>query len=483
MPEATNLPLMPLLERVCADASVGRLLALRGEEGLVDVAAASGLRGPIAAALAGACAPGEGGVPLLVVTATGREADDVTAVLRSFLDYDAVADFPSWETLPHERMSPRSDTVGKRLAVLRRLAHPESGGTYGPIEVVVASVRALMQPLAKGLGDLEPVSLAAGDERPLEDIVEALVAAAYTRVDMVEKRGEFAVRGGILDVFPPTEDHPVRLEFWGDVVEEIRWFKVADQRSLEVNPHGLWAPPCRELLLTPEVRERAAELAPTLPGVTDMLSKVAEGIAVEGMESLMPALLPAGMETLVDVVRPGTHVVLLDPERVRTRAHDLVNTSQEFLDASWANAAAGNAIPVDLRSILDGGSYWALSDLRARLAERFTLTELSERTGGPARYVRIEETGQKIGFITPLTHNFCESCNRVRLTCTGELFMCLGQEDRADLRAPLRASGDDGPVREAIREAITRKPKGHDFDYSRRHVAGQVSRFMSHTGG
>ncbi|CAM3064422.1 MULTISPECIES: transcription-repair coupling factor [Dermacoccus] len=364
MPEATNLPLMPLLERVCADASVGRLLALRGEEGLVDVAAASGLRGPIAAALAGACAPGEGGVPLLVVTATGREADDVTAVLRSFLDYDAVADFPSWETLPHERMSPRSDTVGKRLAVLRRLAHPESGGTYGPIEVVVASVRALMQPLAKGLGDLEPVSLAAGDERPLEDIVQALVGAAYTRVDMVEKRGEFAVRGGILDVFPPTEDHPVRLEFWGDVVEEIRWFKVADQRSLEVNPHGLWAPPCRELLLTPEVRERAAELAPTLPGVTDMLSKVAEGIAVEGMESLMPALLPAGMETLVDVVRPGTHVVLLDPERVRTRAHDLVNTSQEFLDASWANAAAGNAIPVDLRSILDGGSYWALSDLR-----------------------------------------------------------------------------------------------------------------------
>ena len=127
--------------------------------------------------------------------------------------------------------------------------------------------------------------------------------------------------------------------------------------------------------------------------------------------------------------------------------------------------------------------YWPLGDLRARLAERYSLTDLAERTGGPARYVRLEETGQKIGFITPLTHNFCESCNRVRITCTGELFMCLGQEDRADLRAPLRASQDDAPLRDAIREAIARKPKGHDFDYSRRHVAGQVSRFMSHTGG
>jgi len=127
--------------------------------------------------------------------------------------------------------------------------------------------------------------------------------------------------------------------------------------------------------------------------------------------------------------------------------------------------------------------YWSLKDLRARLASRFSLVDLAERSGGPARYVRIEETGQKIGFITPLTHNFCESCNRVRLTCTGELYMCLGQEDMADLRAPLRASDDDTLVEEAIRAAIERKPKGHDFDYSRQTVAGQVTRHMSHTGG
>ena len=127
--------------------------------------------------------------------------------------------------------------------------------------------------------------------------------------------------------------------------------------------------------------------------------------------------------------------------------------------------------------------YWSLNDLRAELAQQYTLTDLDHRTGGPARYVRLEETGQQIGFITPLTHNFCESCNRVRLTCTGELFMCLGQEDNADLRAALRASESDAPLEEAIRKAIGLKPKGHDFDYSRQEIAGQMTRHMSHTGG
>ena len=129
------------------------------------------------------------------------------------------------------------------------------------------------------------------------------------------------------------------------------------------------------------------------------------------------------------------------------------------------------------------GQYWSLDDLRGQLGQEYTLTDLDHRTGGPARYVQLEETGQQVGFITPLTHNFCESCNRVRLTCTGELFMCLGQEDNADLRAPLRASESDAPLEEAIRAAISRKPKGHDFDYSRQKADGQMSRHMSHTGG
>jgi cyclic pyranopterin phosphate synthase len=124
-----------------------------------------------------------------------------------------------------------------------------------------------------------------------------------------------------------------------------------------------------------------------------------------------------------------------------------------------------------------------LSLMRAQLEQRFTLDESPHRTGGPARYVRVRETGGRLGFITPLTHNFCESCNRVRLTCTGTLYMCLGQEDAADLRGPLRTSPDDALLNAAIDEAIARKPKGHDFIIDRRHDRPSVSRVMSLTGG
>ncbi|MEO9896424.1 MAG: GTP 3',8-cyclase MoaA [Paracoccaceae bacterium] len=130
------------------------------------------------------------------------------------------------------------------------------------------------------------------------------------------------------------------------------------------------------------------------------------------------------------------------------------------------------------------GQYWSLKDVRKAYENSYAVTDLAERTGGPARYVRLEETGQKIGFITPLSHNFCESCNRVRVTCTGEIYMCLGQEDMADLREPLRVSPeDDAPLEDAIRAAILLKPKGHDFDYSRQKLDGQMPRHMSHTGG
>ena len=127
--------------------------------------------------------------------------------------------------------------------------------------------------------------------------------------------------------------------------------------------------------------------------------------------------------------------------------------------------------------------YLPLSLVRARLRERWTLTDIDYATGGPARYMRVEETGGRLGFITPLTHNFCESCNRVRLTCTGTLYMCLGQEDAADLRTPLRAAESDEPLLAAIDEAIGRKPKGHDFIIDRRHRDPALARHMSVTGG
>ncbi|MCX4731624.1 transcription-repair coupling factor [Streptomyces sp. NBC_01363] len=307
----------------------------------------------------------ETGRTVLAVTATGREAEDLAAALRTLLPPDTIAEFPSWETLPHERLSPRSDTVGRRLAVLRRLAHPRKDDPEtGPVSVVVAPIRSVLQPQVKGLGDLEPVALRIGQSADLGKTVDALAAAAYSRVELVEKRGEFAVRGGILDVFPPTEEHPLRVEFWGDDVEEIRYFKIADQRSLEIAEHGLWAPPCRELLLTDEVRERAAALAEQHPELGELLGKIAEGIAVEGMESLAPVLVD-DMELLLDVLPKGSMALVCDPERVRTRAADLVATSQEFLQASWAATAGGGEAPIDV----DAASLWGIADVRDRARE------------------------------------------------------------------------------------------------------------------
>ncbi|MBU3029402.1 GTP 3',8-cyclase MoaA [Paracoccus sp. XHP0099] len=175
--------------------------------------------------------------------------------------------------------------------------------------------------------------------------------------------------------------------------------------------------------------------------------------------------------------------------KINTVALKGVNDDELFDLVRWCGDEGHDLTFIEVMPMGDLGNedrldqYWPLSDLRGQLARGFTLTDLAERTGGPARYVRLEQTGQKVGFITPLTHNFCESCNRVRVTCTGDLFMCLGQEDRADLRGPLRDSADDAPLNRAIRAAIAHKPKGHDFDYSRQTVAGQMSRHMSHTGG
>ena len=154
----------------------------------------------------------------------------------------------------------------------------------------------------------------------------------------------------------------------------------------------------------------------------------------------------------------------------------------------WAHGLGMDLTLIEVMPLGDVGAgrldqYLPLSMVRARLAERFTFDEIDYRTGGPARYVRVAETGGRLGFITPLTHNFCESCNRVRITCTGTLFMCLGQEDAADLRKPLRASEGNDLLYAAIDEAIGRKPKGHDFVIDRRHQRPAVARHMSMTGG
>ena len=362
-----------LLSVVTGDPALNRAIetARSGHDPHLDLVAPPAVRPLVVAGLA-ADAPVGAQRPVLAVTATEREAADLSSALGSLLPADSVALFPAWETLPHERLSPRSDTVGQRLAVLRRLAHPDpSDPLTAPLRVVVAPVRAVLQPLVAGLGDLKPVRVRAGDSVELDEVVQALVDAGYARVDLVEKRGDIAVRGGILDVFPPTEEHPLRLEFWGDSVEEIRYFQVADQRSISKPGHvggtaeaGLFAPPCRELLLTDTVRERARALAAEHPALAEVLNKIADGVAVEGMEAFAPALCDR-MELLLDLLPEGTHIVGCDPERIRTRAEELVATSQEFLDASWINAASGGEAPIDL----GGSAYQSIAELRSRAHE------------------------------------------------------------------------------------------------------------------
>lgn len=350
------MSLRGVLDVVLTDPGVARVVSAAGSAELA-VTAPPPVQPLVAAALA-ARAPGAG-VPVLLVTAGERDADVAAGLLRCFLPDRRVETFPAWETLPHERLSPRADTVGRRLAVLRELTHPEEAAG---IDVLVAPVRSVLQPLAPGLGDLVPVELRPGDTAELDDVARALSDAAYTRVELVEKRGEFAVRGGLLDVFPPTEPHPVRVEFWGDEVDELRYFSAADQRSLDDRPERLWAPPCRELLLTDEVRARAAALAHQHPGLIEVLGKLAEGIAVEGMESLTPALIgDEHMQLLTDLLPAGTHVLVADPERVRTRAADLVRTAEEFLAASWATAAEAGEAPLDLGA----SSFRDLEDVEA----------------------------------------------------------------------------------------------------------------------
>ena len=359
VPCAAEVPVLlsSVSEIVLSDRALAEPMADAARIGLLDLTAPAGLRPFLVEGLVRA------GRTVLLVTATGREAEELTQELGSLIDPTAVAHYPSWETLPHERLSPRSDTVGRRLAVLRRLRHPEPGAGSGRLRVVVAPVRSILQPQVSGLGDLVPVELAPGDTVALDDVVTRLADAAYTRVDLVEKRGEFAVRGGLVDVFPPTEQHPVRVEFWGDEVEEVRSFSVADQRTIDQLPR-LWAPPCRELLLTDDVRRRAAELGEAHPQLAEMTSKIAAGIAVEGMESLAPVLVDE-LELLVDVMPDDTQVVVVEPERVRSRAHDLVATSEEFLGASWAAAAGGGTAPIDLGA----ASYRDLDDVRAHSRE------------------------------------------------------------------------------------------------------------------
>jgi transcription-repair coupling factor (superfamily II helicase) len=272
--------------------------------------------------------------PLLVLTPRSSDADAVTDGLAAYLGEDRVATFPAWETLPHERLSPQAATVGRRLAVLDRLLHPEDH--VPPLLAVVAPVRAALQPMDPNLGGRRPIVL---DDRweGFDPLVEGLAALGYSRVPQVESRGEFAVRGGIVDVFPTAGDDAVRVEFWGDDVESLRVFSVGDQRS--VGPVGrVVCDPARELVIDDELRDEARAALRRWPQLTEPLDALIEGRTFEGVESLVTLLRPT-TSLLPEFLPAGAGVALLDPIMLEERAGKLREEAEVLLDTAWETAA------------------------------------------------------------------------------------------------------------------------------------------------
>jgi transcription-repair coupling factor (superfamily II helicase) len=346
--------------------------ALTYSRGSADFSLVDGLRAPLLAALLDAR---KGPQALLAIVATGRDSESLRESLRCLMPQAEVVEFPAWETLPHERLSPSTETVGKRIHALRRLQLWQADPKH-PI-VIVASVRAALQPLADNLTSFDAIELEAGGRGyNLAELSTRLVDLAYSRVDMVTRRGEFAVRGGILDVFAATAEHPWRVEFFGDEVEQIREFSVADQRSLDEPVPRVELPASRELLLSPEVRQRAREMLHEFPSLSTMLAKIAEGIPVDGMESLAPALVDR-LVPLSHYLPEDSAIAVLAPERVASRAVSLGETNREFLAAAWNAATVGAEAPIDL----DSGDFLTLERLRDAAGNRPWWTMSSFDTG------------------------------------------------------------------------------------------------------
>ena len=257
--------------------------------------------------------------PILVAVPTTAEAERLTNDLSTFLGPDAVELFPAWETLPFERVSPAVETMGRRMRTIWRLRDPESSRLPA---VVVAPVRALVQRLGPQVGDTEPLVVRTSESRDQADIVSWLATNGYRREPQVEHRGEFAVRGSIVDIFGSTADGPVRIDLWGDEVDRLTAFSVSDQRSTD-DVDLVEVFPCRELLPTDEVRARAEQLIATEPWGREQWERLAEGQLFDGMESWLPWLV-SDHRTIVDLIPDGGQVLVLEPRRLRDRAADLM---------------------------------------------------------------------------------------------------------------------------------------------------------------
>ena len=293
--------------------------------------------------------------PLLIVTSSSRSSEDLVNDLREL--HDDVFEFPAWETLPHERLSPRSDTVAQRISTLIKLKENKANNP-----IVVTPVRGLIHRIINSLAQVPVRELAVGAQCDLKELINHLGELAYQRTDLVERRGEFAVRGGIVDVFLPLANQPVRIDFFGDEIEDISYFDVAGQRTTGVVSESIKILPCRELLLTPAVQAKARALIIDFPQASEILEKLSEGIASEGMESFIPLLVDS-TESILDRMPTNTEVIFIDEERIKSRASDLLATNEEFYLASWLNAASGGATPLHSGS----GTYMQWDELNSEI--------------------------------------------------------------------------------------------------------------------
>ena len=304
--------------------------------------------------------------PLLIITTSTRHAEELSQEIGSWIGKDLVVNFPAWETLPHERLSPKADTVTARFKALNKISNQK-------VKVIVCSVRALLQPIISNDLNTSIIKIQQGLNLQMQELMNQLIRFGFSRSDLVERRGDFAVRGGILDIFPADQDHPIRIDFFGDEIEELSYFSISDQRSLEKIKVEVSIYPCREMLIDEKLKQKARTLGKDFPEIKDLTEKICEGILFEGMESLAAGLID-DFKSITDYLSPSTQIWLIDEPRIKSRAIDLLQTNNEFLQAAWSTVAWSDSkkieAPIELSNKLKIGGFYELDYIKQQAGKK-----------------------------------------------------------------------------------------------------------------
>ena len=319
--------------------------------------------------------------PLLIITTSTRHAEELSQEISSWIGKDLVVNFPAWETLPHERLSPKADTVTARFKALNKISDQK-------VRVIVCSVRALLQPIIANDLNTSIIKIQQGLNLHMQELMNQLIRFGFLRSDLVERRGDFAVRGGILDIFPADQDHPIRIDFFGDEIEELSYFSISDQRSLEKIKVEVSIYPCREMLIDEKLKQKARTLGKDFPEIKDLTEKICEGILFEGMESLAAGLVD-DFKSITDYLSPSTQIWLIDEPRIKSRAIDLLETNNEFLQAAWSTVAWSDSkkieAPIELSNKLKIGGFYELDYIKQQAEKKkLSLRTLNLYSSDPA---------------------------------------------------------------------------------------------------